>query len=310
MSKKKAGKIKVVMTVFSCLLLASCSVNPPGAFTQQWQAERKIGRVELKNGTSIRYLQSGQGPVVLLIHTIRTQLDYFKDLIPLLEKKYTVYAIDLPGHGYSSLKDVEYTEPFMRTSVEQFIEKMGLKNIIVVGESIGGVLSLTLAAEMPDRITRVVSLNPYDYGEDFGGGVRRSDHGWLVGFFNVFGRYTWEPEFILGSVLSGGFYDSKKLPEPLLEEFVDAGKQDGFRRAEYSVFRNWKSWLNARELYNKIKVPVTLVYGSNDWSTDKERKSTAALIPGARMFILEKTGHFASIENPQQVYKLITRTPQ
>lgn len=92
-----------------------------------------------------------------------------------------------------------------------------------------------------------------------------------------------------------------------MEEFTDAGKQEGFRRAEYSVFRNWKSWVNARELYSKIQVPVTLIYGSHDWSFVEERKNTAALIPSAKMYMLENTGHFSAIENPQGVFNLIMK---
>lgn len=297
--------MKFLFLGITFLLIQSCASNPPGFYTAQWKADRKIQQISLDTGFTLRYLHTGKGQPVVLMHTIRTQLDYFKQLIPLLENNYAIYAIDLPGHGYSSLLDREYTEPLMRKSVIEFIEKLDLKNVVLVGESIGGVLSLTVASELPNRIAQVVSLNPYDYGEDFGGGVRRSDSGWLVGAFETFKSYTWEPRFILNAVLKGGFYDSDKLPELLVSEFTDAGQQEGYRRTEYSVFANWQSWLDAKKLYKNIRSPVKLVYGTHDWSLDKERHDTAALIPKVQLFTLEKTGHFSSLEKPLQVSEII-----
>lgn len=297
--------IKILFMLIATLLTVSCATEPPGAYTEHWKADRKIQHIVLDNGFTIRYLQTGQGQPLVLMHTIRTQLDYFEKLIPLLEKNYEIYALDLPGHGYSSLLDREYTEPLMRASVRALIENLDLNNVVLVGESIGGVLSLSVAAELPDRIARVVSLNPYDYGEKFGGGVRRSENGWLVGSYKIFKSHTLETKFLLRSVLKGGFYDNDKLPESLLSEFTNAGQQEGYRRAEYSTFANWQSWLNAKNLYKNIKIPVTLIYGSHDWSLSRERHNTAALIPKVQVFTIEKTGHFSSLENPQQVAEII-----
>jgi pimeloyl-ACP methyl ester carboxylesterase len=66
----------------------------------------KIGHVtdlKIDGNRSIRYLKAGNGDPLILLHTIRTQLDYFENVIPQLAKHHTVYAIDLPGHGYSSI---------------------------------------------------------------------------------------------------------------------------------------------------------------------------------------------------------------
>lgn len=148
----------------------------------------------------------------------------------------------MPGHGHSTIPSEAYTEEFFRQATSEFISKLDLRNATLVGESIGGVLALTVSTELPDRVKRIVSLNPYDYGEDFGGGIRRSKSGWMVGLFNIFGKHTIEPRFVTAAVLEGGFYDATRLPEDLLTEFSLTGKRDGYRRAEYSVFNNWKTW--------------------------------------------------------------------
>src|SRR5690606_7291935 len=103
------------------------------------------------DGVKLRYLKAGDGPPLLLMHTIRTQLDYFEAVIPQLAKHYTVYAVDLPGHGYSSIDTkAPYDEPYMRRHMVSFIEKLALENLTLVGESIGATLALTIASQLPD----------------------------------------------------------------------------------------------------------------------------------------------------------------
>jgi pimeloyl-ACP methyl ester carboxylesterase len=57
--------------------------------------------LKISDALSLRFQKIGTGPPLLLIHTIRTQLAYFRSLAPLLARSHTVYAIDLPGHGRS-----------------------------------------------------------------------------------------------------------------------------------------------------------------------------------------------------------------
>ena len=296
-------RLKSLIALASLLLgslLSGCATLDDRDHTSQW-ASAKPEFLRLDNGMTVRYLVSGDGPPLVLLHTIRTQLDYFEKLVPLLNGRYRVYALDLPGHGRSSLQAEEFTEPMLRRAVGEFITKLDLSGVTLVGESIGGVLALTVSVDQPDRVKRVVSLNPYDYGESFGGGIRRSSNGWMVGMFQVFGRHTFEPRFVTAAVLRGGFHDAAHLPEELLDEFSRTGSLDGYRSAEYSVFKNWTTWLEARRLYSKVKVPVTLIYGSDDWSRPQERDRNRDAIPGSEMFTINQAGHFTSLEKPAEL---------
>ena len=51
----------------------------------------------------LRYLTGGSGAPLVLLHTVRTQAEHFRHLIPLVQQNYTVYALDLPGMGYSQI---------------------------------------------------------------------------------------------------------------------------------------------------------------------------------------------------------------
>jgi pimeloyl-ACP methyl ester carboxylesterase len=176
-------RISMLISVVLALFLGGCATTDDRDHPTPW-ASSAPEFLRLDDGMTLRYVSSGDGPPLVLLHTIRTQLDYFEKLVPEL-KGYRVYALDLPGHGRSSLQPGSYTEPMMRKAVSEFIRKLDLREVTLVGESIGGVLAISVSVDQPDRVKRVVSLNPYDYGESFGGGIRRSSSGWMVGMFQV-----------------------------------------------------------------------------------------------------------------------------
>lgn len=279
--------------------------QPSKTYTTSWQSKGTVKFLSVRSIT-IRYLDIGQGQPLLLIHTLRTQLDYFQKLIPLLQDHYRILAIDLPGHGYSSIPTYAlFDEPFFRENVIQFIEKLDLRNVAILGESIGGVLALTVAATIPERISHVFALNPYDYGEKFGGGVRRSKYGFIISIFALFGRFTPETSFALKLVLSGGLSDPTNLPQPLFLELERVGHQKNYRKAEYLLYKHWRSWLDAIKLYSAIKAPVALVYSEHDWSNPQEREDRKQRIPSAKFIVTPAVGHFSSLEAPKRLAEIV-----
>ena len=70
----------------------------------------------------LRYLTGGSGAPLVLLHTVRTQAEHFRHLIPLVQQNYTVYALDLPGMGYSQIvPGASYEEPAMRAAVKRLV---------------------------------------------------------------------------------------------------------------------------------------------------------------------------------------------
>lgn len=275
----------------------------------------KIGhliKINLDNNRSLRYLKAGNGEPLILLHTIRTQLDYFQAVIPELAKHYTVYALDLPGHGYSSIdRKANYDEPYLREAVTEFIEKLQLKSVTIVGESIGAVLALTVASSIPDRVNQVVASNTYDYETRYADGVRRGN--FFANF--VLANYAipvhgaifaaLENWLFLGFVMRGGLRNKGWIPSALLTKFNRAGRRKGYRYVERNVFTNWRSWGHARTLYSGVKASVKLIYGDHDWSTLNERQRTAKELGNVEIITIENTGHFGFIDNPQKLIDIV-----
>src|SRR6266704_6745568 len=64
------------------------------------------------DGYRLRYIKVGRGPNLVLLHTLRTQLDLFEKVVPDLANSFTVYALDYPSHGYSDIPQARYDAAF------------------------------------------------------------------------------------------------------------------------------------------------------------------------------------------------------
>ena len=283
--------------------------TPPAPPTLlNWAPEIAIRYVNV-NGVTLRYVKVGQGPPLVLLHTLRTQLDMFQKVIPALGQHFEVYALDYPGHGFSDIPKVEYTAEFFIDSVAGFLERVNVKRATILGESIGGTIALALATRHNPRVERVIAVNPYDY--DGGRGLRRSS-----GLANlVFGlndvpvvgaTVTRLRQYnIFERIMEGGVAHKDALPPALLREMYEVGNRPGHSRAFMSLVAHWADWEKARVEYPKIDVPVLLVYGDHDWSRQEEREANHRAIPGAQMTIVKDAGHFLALDAPEALTQLI-----
>src|SRR4029450_12323491 len=126
------------------LIMEALRGKPKPPVTRRWAPDSPIQTIAL-GGAKRRYIKSGKGPVLVLLHTLRTQLDLFEKVVPELSKHFTVYAPDYPGHGYSDIPQARYDAAFFTKAVEGFLDKLDLRNVTLAGVSIGGAIALLIA---------------------------------------------------------------------------------------------------------------------------------------------------------------------
>jgi pimeloyl-ACP methyl ester carboxylesterase len=265
----------------------SCFLEPTGT------GDRDQGR--------LRYLTGGSGTPLVMLHTVRTQAEHFRQLIPLVQDCYTVYALDLPGMGYSEIvPGAAYDEPAMRAAVERLLTQLDLRDVTLLGESMGAVLALTTAADLPERVRRVVAINPYDYA----GGIARSSllarlivTGVLApGVGPIIARQ--EPKPIMRAVLHGGLVDKTALRDDYLDELLRVGRRPGYPTVARAVYANLPSLIAARTRYPDVRAPVDLVFGERDWSRLSDRQADQQLLVTAEFTHVPNAGHFIALERP------------
>jgi pimeloyl-ACP methyl ester carboxylesterase len=295
------------------LWLASLAIEevrpvPQPPANLRWAPEIKIDYVEV-GGNKLRFIKAGAGPALVLLHTLRTQLDLFEKVIPELSKHFTVYALDYPGHGYSDIPKSRYDATFFTDAVEGFLKKLDLRDVILAGISIGGAIPLIIAARRNPRVVRVVAINPYDYAK--GRGMARSSSlGRMITYVSlvpVIGETVMRLRsfVIMKKVLEGGVADAKSIPPALLREMYLVGNRRGHSRAFISLLRNAESWEAATKDYGRINVPVLLIWGDKDWARPSECEHDAKLIPNVQVATVDRGGHFLALDRPQELGDLI-----
>jgi pimeloyl-ACP methyl ester carboxylesterase len=289
-------------------LLEALRPVPHAPKTLRWAPDIPIDYLDV-GGTRLRYIKAGRGPNLVLLHTLRTQLDLFEKVVPDLASSFTVYTLDYPGHGYSDIPQARYDAAFFADAVEGFLDALDLGDVTLGGVSIGGAIALILAGRRNPHVARVVAMNPYDYAR--GRGMARSGlAGWMImvtADIPVVGETIMRLRnfIIMKAVLQGGVANPKSIPPALLKEMYEVGNRPGHYRAFLSLLRNAASWEVGTEVYGKINVPVRLLWGDKDWARSNEREHDRSLLPCARMVTVEHAGHFLPLDRPDAVIEQI-----
>src|SRR5438034_4383114 len=113
--------------------------GPNSDYTRTWSPSGEIEYAKLADGTRLRYLKVGSGQTMLiLLHTVRTQLDKFQLVIPRIAHAFTIYAIDMPGMGWSDIvRGASYTEPVLRRAIVEFVRTLDIRHATLAGASMG-----------------------------------------------------------------------------------------------------------------------------------------------------------------------------
>lgn len=239
--------------------------------------------------TSIYYEEEGQGEPMVLVHGATQDTLSWRFVIPLLSKRSRTIAVDLPGHGKSLRLPkglISKTEDYA-TFLNEFIDRLGLKKVILVGHSMAGGCSLQAGLNRPDQIIAVVpvdgagmtlkevvsysdelldliTVNPYDY--------------WETNFRALCGRNTSAEQKEIIAI------EALRCPADVI----------------YGDLRAYTSF-DIRHRLNEITFPVIFIVGEDDWScTPENAKNTESMLKCPKAIeILRGVGHFPHMEAPE-----------
>ncbi len=257
----------------------------------------------------LRYVTAGSGVPIVLLHTLRTQLDMFQKVIPALAERFRVYALDYPGHGYSDIPDrsirpscsCRQWPAFWRPSESEMPSLWGSRSAARSGYSSQRGTTRWCAQSSPSIRTTI----------NAGRGLRRSSAlaNVLFGLNDVpivGGTVTRLRSFpIAKRVFEGGVVRKGSLPPQLAREMYRVGNRKGHYVALMSLVRHWPEWEQARREYGAIQRPVLLLYGAEDWSREAERESNHRAIPGSRVRVIPDAGHFFALDDPEELIRSI-----
>ena len=113
----------------------------------------------LVNGINIHYVQTGQGPELVLIHGIASNLGQWQlSILPAL-KGCRVTMYDLRGHGYSDMPPSGYTPDHMVGDFGGLMDYLAIERASILGHSYGGVVALYYAGLRPERVDKLIIVD-------------------------------------------------------------------------------------------------------------------------------------------------------
>ena len=120
-----------------------------------------VKMLELPKQLYLAYADEGKGKETLIfIHGLGSYLPAWKKMVDDLRKDHRCIVVDLPGYGKSGQGDWAYDLDFFATCIEQMIQQLNLKKASLVGHSMGGQISMTIALRHPKWLKKLILLAP------------------------------------------------------------------------------------------------------------------------------------------------------
>lgn len=290
----------VLVAALIVLLLVPRETAPrTGAWLTRAGLEARTVRV---GAFDVRYVRAGAGPPLVLIHGLASSIYTWADVIGPLSTAFDVIALDLPGFGGSSQPPTLTFDAYPGV-VLGLMDALGIEKAHVAGNSMGGAVSLVLAASAPGRVDRLVILD--SAGFNMGQGERPFIIQLLasksVGF--VAERLPLR-RFLTRMTLRQLIPDRSRVTDERIDEYVGPMLRPGALDSVRSLLLS-RVDLGFESQMAQIQAPTLVVWGRFDpWLPVAQADRFVEVIKTARKVVLE-TGHMPQEEQPAEVARLM-----
>jgi pimeloyl-ACP methyl ester carboxylesterase len=246
--------------------------------------------VEL-SGCRTHVRRAGKGQTLLFLHGASGM----PAILPCLQKLAQRFDVVVPEHpGYGQSDEPEWLENIhdMAYFYLDFLEKLDLKDVLLVGNSMGGWIALEIAVRSTARIRSMVVVSPAGVKAP---GVLPAD------------TFLMSPEEQVRALVFDQKLADARLAEPMTPEALDTALKNRHTTARLA----WEPRFHDPHLpkwLHRIKVPVTIVWGAEDRILPvKMSEELKKHIPHAKLEIMRDTGHLPHAERPDQFVEIVCR---
>jgi pimeloyl-ACP methyl ester carboxylesterase len=234
----------------------------------------------------------------------------FEDLGATLAGRYHVLAIDLPHHGDSDPLDEHGPRAYSET-LPPVLEAFGLETPVLVGASMGGMTSIFLGASHPELVRAIVLIDVGHQLEEEG--VEK-----IIAFLSAHESFGSLEE--AADAIAEYLPFRHKPPDPQRLTRNMRQRADGRWEWKHGIhrrvqgqqgvarLRNWREIIaGVEDAAQSLRCPALVLRGSqSDVLSDEGAEAVTALIPDARLEVIERAGHLAAGDNPRSTVALIS----
>jgi pimeloyl-ACP methyl ester carboxylesterase len=257
------------------------------------------------HGRRISYLIAGEGPVLLLVHGIASDSEAWRAALPLLARRATVIAPDLPGHGASGKAPGDYSLGSLASSLRDLLVKLGHERATLVGHSLGGGVAMQFSYMFPERTERLVLVSSGGLGQNVNLLLRAATlPGSELAIAATIGPITAVGRATVATLRRLGLRVAPDLGE-VGRGFATLADSQG-RAAFLDTLRSVVNFRGQRvdasdRLYLAVGMPTLLLWGERDpiIPVGHGRRAEQRM-PGSRLVTFADCGHFPQIDDPHR----------
>lgn len=260
----------------------------------------------------ISYADQGSGEKVLLfMHGLGSYLPAWQKNIEELKSSYRCIAIDLPGYGKSSKGDYPYDMKFFADAVADFIKKLALESVTLVGHSMGGQISITTALYHPTLVEQLVLVAPAGF-ETFTEGQKQ----WFREVLTAKGVML-TPVETIQSNLAYNFFSFPEDAFFMIEDRIAMRSASDFEWYAYAIEKSVQGMVDQPvfDFLSELQQPCLVIFGEHDnlipnrylnpGKTDEVANKGAEELIDATVKMIPKAGHFVMFEKAEEVNNAI-----
>lgn len=259
----------------------------------------------LQQGINLHYRDEGldaetypDAPVLVLLHGIMASLHTWDGWVETLKTDFRIIRVDIPGFGLTGpYADGVYNIKRYMDMVDQLTNELNIQSFSLAGNSMGGFISWSFAANYPEKVERLVLLDAAGYA---------FKKPMLLGLLSTpvlkdsLSYIT--PKFIVSQTLSEVYGDSSKVTDTTIDRYHQLMLREGNRVAVVDVLMSISN-IDSSSIKG-LKVPTLVQWGEQDkWIPLAHAEKFVNDIEGAKLITYPGVGHVPMEEIPEQTAK-------
>lgn len=305
---KKLGFIAIVLVIIFLIPLTFFLLQPDRIISKE-EAKKELSSpvshfITWRNA-EVHYTDEGSGFPVLMIHGFGGSYTNFNALAGLMKNQYRVIRVDLPGFGLSDFPGLNENEDYLqdyRDYITFILDTLHLDSVYVIGNSMGGAATWMTAIDHPDKVRKIVLLDPAGYdSKKIAGNLMMFKFKSVRQMFN-----KGMPMFMSREGTNRTFFNK----DSIREEFILRNNKFTNRQGNIAHMLNLatSNQFPDESLISKVTRPTLIIWGKQDEIipvayAERFHKD----IKGSQLEIIDQCGHCPMIEKPALTRDLIEK---
>ncbi|MEY3433492.1 MAG: hypothetical protein RL131_1428 [Bacteroidota bacterium] len=240
---------------------------------------------------------------LVMIHGLSSSLHTWDSLAVRIKDKKRIIRMDLPGFGLTGPNpERDYSIVYFNRFIDSFLNKLQIKQCILVGNSLGGNIAWNQSLLTPEKVHAIVLINSAGYPRK----NEKGNLGFKLASIPVLNSLITKitPKSLIKKSLEDAYFDKTKIQPELVDRYYDLLLHEGNRKATLDLFKQRK--FPSSENIKNVNCPTLIIWGQNDQMIDVENAyKFNSDIKNSQLKIIPSSGHVPMEETPDEVYKSI-----